>query len=53
MMSVCQILCLILVILSSVQLGMYLGRLLTLWQKEAKNRNHEREHREDEVTGIK
>ena len=52
-MTVRQILCLVLVVLSSVQAGMHLGRLLTLWQKEAKDRDHEREHRKDEITDIK
>lgn len=52
-MTTRQILWLIIAILSSFQIGLQLGRLLTLWQEKAKNRNHERKHREDEVTDIK
>ena len=52
-MTTHQILCLVLVIVSSVNVGMQLGRLLTLWKKETKNRDHNCNQREDEVTDIK
>lgn len=52
-MTVHQILCLVLVIVSSISAGMHLDRLLTLWQKEAKDRDHNCDQREDEITDIK
>lgn len=52
-MATHQILCLALVVLTSVSTGMQLGRLLTLWQKETKDRDHNCNQREDEITDIK
>lgn len=52
-MDIRQILCLALVVLTSVSAGMQLGRLLTLWQKETKDRDHNCNQREDEITDIK